>query len=204
MIFVSVLHAYTHITQLPWWLSKNPLSQCGRDSFDPWVGRIPWRRKWQPTPVVLPGKSHWQSSLVGYSPWGHRESDTTERLSKLAGHDSSSITDLSIPRWQNFFFNPVYQEKHSTQWTSIAIDIKTDPVVVSHLTGALRSRNYLIPEQTPGWVTQIVNEKEGKKSRWLSVVSVKNNFLRHRKKTTKSILPNKLTSHNLLAELGTF
>ena len=39
-----------------------------------------WRRKWQPTPVVLPGKSHGQRSLVGYSPWGRKESDTTERL----------------------------------------------------------------------------------------------------------------------------
>ena len=39
-------------------------------SFDPWVGETPWRRKWQPTPVFLPGKSHGQRSLVGYSPWG--------------------------------------------------------------------------------------------------------------------------------------
>ena len=42
---------------------------------------MPWRRKWQPTPVFLPGKSHEQRSLVGYSPWGHKESDMTERLS---------------------------------------------------------------------------------------------------------------------------
>ena len=48
--------------------------------FDPWVGKIPWRRKWQPTPVVLPGESHGQRSLVGYSPWGRKEWDTTERL----------------------------------------------------------------------------------------------------------------------------
>ena len=48
--------------------------------FDPWVGKIPWRRKWQPTPVLLPGKFHGQRSLVGYSPWGRKESDTTERL----------------------------------------------------------------------------------------------------------------------------
>ena len=41
---------------------------------------IPWRRKWQPTPVFLPGKSHGQRSLVDYSPWGHKESDTTEWL----------------------------------------------------------------------------------------------------------------------------
>ena len=48
--------------------------------FDPWVGKIPWRRKWQSTPVLLPGKSHGQRSLVGYSPWGRKESDTTEPL----------------------------------------------------------------------------------------------------------------------------
>ena len=53
--------------------------QCRRPGFDPWVGKIPWRRKWQSTPVLLPGKSHGQS-LVGYSLWGHKESDTTERL----------------------------------------------------------------------------------------------------------------------------
>ena len=38
----------------------------------------PWRREWQPTPVLLPGEFHGQRSLVGYSPWGHRESDMTE------------------------------------------------------------------------------------------------------------------------------
>ena len=48
--------------------------------FDPWVGKILWRRKWQPTPVFLPGKSHGQRSLVGYSPWGRKELDTTEQL----------------------------------------------------------------------------------------------------------------------------
>ena len=48
--------------------------------FSPWVGKIPWRRKRQPTPVLLPGKSHGQRSLVGCSPWGRKESDTTERL----------------------------------------------------------------------------------------------------------------------------
>ena len=39
---------------------------------------IPWRREWLPTPVFLPGESHEQRSLVGYSPWGHKELDTTE------------------------------------------------------------------------------------------------------------------------------
>ena len=54
--------------------------------FDPWVGKIPWRRKWQPTPVLLPGKSHGQRSLVGYSPWDHKESDTTECIYMMEYH----------------------------------------------------------------------------------------------------------------------
>ena len=45
--------------------------------FDSWPGKIPWRRKWQPTPIFLPGKSHGQSCRVGNSPWGLGESDTT-------------------------------------------------------------------------------------------------------------------------------
>ena len=48
--------------------------------FDPWVRKIPWRRKWQPTPVLLPGKSHRWRSLVGYSPWDCKELDVTEWL----------------------------------------------------------------------------------------------------------------------------
>ena len=50
---------------------------CRRHGFDPWVGKIPWKRKWQLTPVFLPEKSHRQRSLAGYSPWG-QESDTTK------------------------------------------------------------------------------------------------------------------------------
>ena len=51
---------------------------CG---FDPWVGKIPWRRKWQPTPVFLPGESHGQRGPEGYSPRGHKDSEMNERLS---------------------------------------------------------------------------------------------------------------------------
>ena len=51
--------------------------------FNPGMGRIPWRRKWQPTPVFLPGESHRQRSLAGYSPWSCKESDTTEHTLTL-------------------------------------------------------------------------------------------------------------------------
>ena len=54
---------------LPWWLSgKEPACQCRRRGFGPWVGKIPWRKKWQPTPVFLPEKSHGQRNLAGYRP----------------------------------------------------------------------------------------------------------------------------------------
>ena len=60
---------------------KEPVCQSGRYKrygFHPWVGKIPWRKAWQPTPVFLPTESHGQRSLVAYSPWGHKESDRTE------------------------------------------------------------------------------------------------------------------------------
>ena len=64
---------------LPWWLRQQSVClQCG---FDPWVEKFPWRRKWQPSPVFLPGEAHRSRSLAGYSPWGRKELDVTERLS---------------------------------------------------------------------------------------------------------------------------
>ena len=62
-------------------LVYHPICQCGRHKrweFDPWIWKIPWKRAWQPTPIFLPGESHGQRSLAGYSPWGYKESDTTE------------------------------------------------------------------------------------------------------------------------------
>ena len=64
---------------LPRWLSgKESACQCRRREFNPWVRKIPWRRKWQPTPVFLPGKFYGQRSLAGFSLWGWKELDTTE------------------------------------------------------------------------------------------------------------------------------
>ena len=66
-------------TGLPRWLSgKESACQCRRHGFNPWVEKIPWRRKWQPTPVFLLGKN--TESLAGHSPWCCKESDMTERL----------------------------------------------------------------------------------------------------------------------------
>ena len=62
----------------PRWLrGKKYTCQCRRRRFDPWVGNISWRRKWQPTPVFLPEKSHGQKSLMDYSPWGRKSQTKT-------------------------------------------------------------------------------------------------------------------------------
>ena len=63
-----------------WFSCKESTCQCRRHEFDPWVRKIPWSRKWLLTPVFLPKEFHGQRSLVGYSPWSHRESDMTEGL----------------------------------------------------------------------------------------------------------------------------
>ena len=72
------------------------MHSCKRHVFDPWVGKIPWSRKWQPAPVFLPGESHGQRSLVGYSLWGHRESDLTERLRLSTAHSDCCE---AVPHW---------------------------------------------------------------------------------------------------------
>ena len=70
------------ISGFPRWCSgKESACQCRRWVFDPWVRKIPGRRKWQSTQIFLPGKSHGRRSLAGYSPWGYTESGTTEWLS---------------------------------------------------------------------------------------------------------------------------
>ena len=83
---------------------KESTCQCRRHKrrwFNPWVRKIPWSRKWQPTPVFLPGKSHGQRSLAG--PWGHKESDTTGQLSthilKMCPNDEHGFVRLPISKF---------------------------------------------------------------------------------------------------------
>ena len=81
-------------TGLPWWLRWLSIClQCGRPGFSPWVRKISWRKKWQPTPVFLLGKSHGPRNLGGYSPWGRKELDMTEQLHFL----SDTLLFIFIP-----------------------------------------------------------------------------------------------------------
>ena len=69
---------------LPRWLTGKESAcqyrRCRGHGFDPWVGKIPWRRKWQPTPVFSPGKFHGQRSLAGYNPWSHKVVECSGKL----------------------------------------------------------------------------------------------------------------------------
>ena len=69
-----------------------------RCRFDPCVGKIPWSGKWQPALVSWPGISHGQRSLVGYSTWGRKESDTTEQLTHTQTH-THTHTHATWPDW---------------------------------------------------------------------------------------------------------
>ena len=97
----SVNNKRRHREGLPWWSGgKDSACQCRRHKrcrFNPWVRKIPWSRKWQPSPVSLPGKSHGQRSLVGYSPWSHKELDMTEHMHKETQWNTKLHTTDFIP-----------------------------------------------------------------------------------------------------------
>ena len=127
--------------------------QCGRSGFDPWVGKIPWRRKWQPTPVLLPRKFHGWRSLVGYSPWGRKELDTTERLHFLffhpgikadlvhSNHMGLTVEQGWIPRGKKWV---LLKEEAS----EVGLDIETPNTVSA---GAKRKTFYLSGRKKEGW-----------------------------------------------------
>ena len=80
----TIKHMVTKVLDSTW---PSPVAQTVESlpavwetRFNSWVGKVPWRRKWQPTPVSLLGKSHARRSLAGYSPWDPKELDTTEQL----------------------------------------------------------------------------------------------------------------------------
>ena len=88
---------------LPWWLSGKKIHlQCRRLGFNLWVRKIPWRRKWQPTPVFLPGKSHGQRNLAGYSPWGCKRVGQ-DWVTKQQLHYLDMVGDLkTVGEWLSF------------------------------------------------------------------------------------------------------
>ena len=112
------------IWELPRWCSsKESACQCRRRKkygFDPWIRKIPWRRKWQATPVFLPEESQVQRRLAGYSPWGCKELDMVECLSA----HTHTHTHIYTHKWTydkfcvNFKFLQL-QNNCYVQWLSL-------------------------------------------------------------------------------------
>ena len=84
--------------------------------FNPWVGKIPWSRKWQPSPVFFPGESHGQRILQGYSPWGHKESDTTQQRAYMHTH-THGVKSLSLDT----------QDAYLDRYQHIKVNVKPPP-----------------------------------------------------------------------------
>ena len=106
---------------------KNHL-QCKRRRFDPCV-KIPWNRKWQPAPIFLPGESHGRMSLVDYSPWGLKESDTAE-LSNTFNHN------VKIQKELNFSWNLL----HFFGWPGSSISFK-------HCVSVSMTKDYFLSQE---------------------------------------------------------
>ena len=91
---------------------KESACECRRSRrccFGPWVGKMPWKRKWQPAPVFLPGESHGQRSLAGCSPWGRKESDTTEATQHAHMLKSVYVSSVSSASWTTASTSPNIQ-----------------------------------------------------------------------------------------------
>ena len=97
----------------PSWLSgKEPTCQCRRHRFNPWVKKIPWRRKWQTTPVFLPGKFHGQRSPAGCSQWGHKrvghELETNQQQKRASLRTFISL--ITLPPWPKLPFHSSFSK----------------------------------------------------------------------------------------------
>ena len=79
--------------------SKESACDAGDHGSDPWVGKIPWRREWLPTPLFLPEEFYGQRSLVGYSPWGHKEWDMMERLTHFTFFPAQQCFDNTVRKY---------------------------------------------------------------------------------------------------------
>ena len=100
-ILLFYCHLLYLITRASLWLNGKEYIclQCRRCGFDPWVGKIPFKKKWQPTPVFLPCNSHGQKNPVGYSPWDCKESDTTGLLTLSLVILSSWVLLSNLPQY---------------------------------------------------------------------------------------------------------
>ena len=101
--------------------------QCRRLRFDPWVGKIPWKGKWQPTPVFLPEESHGQNSLAGYSPWGRKELEVTEHARKGVNHTVEECCDGKVQDSRKT------QEVRESLLEEVTFKFNPEEIIIGHM-----------------------------------------------------------------------
>ena len=118
--------------------------QCTRNFTLPLlILTTPWRRKWQPTPVFLPGNSHGQRSLAGYSPQGHKESDLNGRWSmSVPGRQHSSFLHSS---WQGHLSHRILSDLTPSQPCSRLACVLRSLIIAFSITGTMSSTSFLSP-----------------------------------------------------------
>ena len=137
---------------LPQWPSgKEPVCNVGRYrscGFNPWLEKIPWKEAWQPTPALLPGESHRQRSLPGYSPWGSKESGTTE----VTKH-KYTISSFKVHTSQVYFGSKYFPEpqEYSIPSNSCLPTHSTAGNTVLFLEAILRRNEHLFPCPSLYW-----------------------------------------------------
>ena len=157
--------------------------QCRRPGFDPWAGKIPWRSKWQPTPVFPPAESHGQRSLAGYSPWGHKELDTTKWLTHMTLSELNHLFKEPVSKYSHMLRSrvrtPIYKYgRHNStcnsidinQWVKVRKNRKEVEAATDHRTPG---RHHL--EQREG--TSGKAEAQGQSGVGLTVTNLTSSFL---------------------------
>ena len=126
------------------------LRSCG---FDPWVGKIPWRRERQPTPLFLPGEFHGRRSLASYSPWGHKESDMSENpLQHTHSHLEWPLSCPHTPHWPKDVREPHLSSKRGRVVQSYYVSRRTGNVLWAVLISTTEwGANFMY---TSGWNTR--------------------------------------------------
>ena len=122
IIVVCFLNCYTcgnllHCLGLPWWLcGKQATCQSKRCGYALWVRKIPWRRKWQPTPAFLSGKSHGRRSVASYNPWSPKRAGYDLETEQQYSHclEKEYTTQISINRW-------MYKQIADYSWNGILL-----------------------------------------------------------------------------------
>ena len=128
---------------LPWWLRWwRVCLQCRRPGFNPWVRKIPWRRAWQAIPVFLPGESHRQRSLEGYSPGCQKELDTTEGIEQLVVQTVKNPPAMQGTQVQSLGWEDPLEKEMATHFPIPAWKIPWQRSLVGY-TGVTKSRTWL-------------------------------------------------------------